>query len=174
MLFSVALLVAIVAVLLAFHNKPLDAWNMPWQIKPNTLISILMTLCRLTMLVVVADCIGQLKWVYFQQQQHPLSHFQTFDDASRGPWGALLLLFSIRWRAAIASLGALVTILALAMEPFTQQVLSYAPHNSTERSAALWKATSYDYATPLYLLMPDEPAPRPAFGMIPHLPVLLL
>ncbi|KAF7185907.1 hypothetical protein HII31_12780, partial [Pseudocercospora fuligena] len=154
MLGSAAFLVAIAAVLLAFHGKPLETWNMPWQIRPNTLVSILMTLCRLTMLVVVAECLSQLKWVYFQQRPHPLTHFQVFDDAS----------LSLHWTAIAASLGALITIMALAMEPFTQQVLSYVPQNVTENNAVLWQATAYDHGTLQTVMNSDEPFLGPAYG----------
>lgn len=144
---SIASFAAIVVVLISFHHKRLDSWSMPYKIRPNTLISILMILCRLSMLVVVAECIGQLKWIYFEQRPHPLSHFQRFDDASRGPWGSLRLIYSVHWTALVASSGALVTVLALAMEPFAQQVLSYTPINQTEPLGRIGHASVYDYNT---------------------------
>ncbi|KAJ5432121.1 uncharacterized protein N7458_011277 [Penicillium daleae] len=49
---------------------------------------------------------------------------QSFDNARRGPLGALCLLFQHRGLS-IASLGAIVTILAMALDPFVQQILSY-------------------------------------------------
>lgn len=49
---------------------------------------------------------------------------QIFDDASRGPLGALSLILRIRWGAMLASLGALLTILALAQDAFYQQIYS--------------------------------------------------
>lgn len=147
MLFSVVFMVTIAAVLFAFNRKPLASWNLPWQITPNTLISVLMTLCKFTMLMTVAECLGQLKWIYFQQKPHPLSHSQVFDDANRGPWGSLFLIFSVRFTAGIVSLGGIITVLGLAMEPFTQQVLSYVSQNVTVSGATVWSARSYDYST---------------------------
>ncbi|KXT07967.1 hypothetical protein AC579_8598 [Pseudocercospora musae] len=146
---SVGTLIAVAAVLYSIDGEPLEKWNLPWQIKPNTLISTLITLVRLWMLLVIAECIGQLKWVYFEQKPHHLADFETFDSASRGPWGAALLLVRIRWRAVAASLGAILTILALAVDPFAQQVLSYVQHNSVSPSgqASLFTARSYDYNT---------------------------
>lgn len=41
--------------------------------------------------------IGQLKWQWFKTS-HPLYDLQKYDEASRGPWGALKLLRSIRNR----------------------------------------------------------------------------
>jgi hypothetical protein len=49
---------------------------------------------------------------------------QTFDDASRGPLGAISLIVRIRWGATIASFGALLTILALGQDAFYQQIYS--------------------------------------------------
>jgi len=41
--------------------------------------------------------ISQSKWLWYRQDEpHPLKDIQLFDDASRGPWGAVVLLFSIR------------------------------------------------------------------------------
>ncbi|KXS98316.1 hypothetical protein AC578_6840 [Pseudocercospora eumusae] len=146
---SVGTLIAVAAVLYSIDGEPLENWDLPWQIKPNTVISTLITLVRLWMLLVIAECIGQLKWVYFEQKPHRLIDFETFDNASRGPWGAALLLARIRWRAIVASVGAILTILALAVDPFAQQVLSYVQHNSVSPSgqASLFTARSYDYNT---------------------------
>ncbi|OJJ34564.1 hypothetical protein ASPWEDRAFT_42551 [Aspergillus wentii DTO 134E9] len=75
------------------------------------------------MIFVVAECIGQLKWVWFQKKRQ-LQGIQNVDDASRGPWGSLTILFQRPGRSLI-SLGAIVTILALAFEPFMQQIVTY-------------------------------------------------
>jgi hypothetical protein len=50
---------------------------------------------------------------------------QDFDEASRGPWGSAQLLFSPRVAGWIAWLGALFTVVSLALDPFTQQVFAY-------------------------------------------------
>ncbi|KAE8136997.1 hypothetical protein BDV38DRAFT_283388 [Aspergillus pseudotamarii] len=49
---------------------------------------------------------------------------QAFDSASRGPWGSINILWSHR-ASSLASLGALITVLALVFDPFIQQILSY-------------------------------------------------
>jgi hypothetical protein len=46
------------------------------------------------------------------------------DAASRGPLGSVVLLFSLRARP-LASIGAVITIFALAFDPFIQQILQY-------------------------------------------------
>ena len=55
---------------------------------------------------------------------------QSFDNASGGPWGSAVLLCEIKGRVAwLASAGASLTILLLAFEPFTQQVIQFEPRN---------------------------------------------
>ncbi len=76
------------------------------------------------MLFAVMECIGQSKWMLFRQGQHDLLDFHSIDGASRGPLDSLLLLYR-KGRALIASAGAFIIILSLAVDPFTQQVLSY-------------------------------------------------
>lgn len=126
-IFSLACMAAIVAILSTFQGKALQDWNLPGGILPNSVVSIFATLSKSAMLYVLGEGISHLKWIYFQQRGHRVLHMQTFDDASRGPWGSLILIRRIRWRASLAAGGALLVILALAIDPFAQQVLSYPP-----------------------------------------------
>jgi hypothetical protein len=51
---------------------------------------------------------------------------QAFDIASRGPWGATLFLWETNGIAApLTLIGAAVTILLLAFEPFMKQVIVF-------------------------------------------------
>jgi hypothetical protein len=114
---SVAFMVASVVVLWKrIDGKPRSSWTLP--LAPNTLIAIFSTLSKSAILLVVTSCISQLKWIYFGQRGHRLMDLQTFDDASRGPLGAVSLILRIRWGATIASFGALLTILLLAQDAF--------------------------------------------------------
>ncbi|EME76912.1 uncharacterized protein MYCFIDRAFT_18181, partial [Pseudocercospora fijiensis CIRAD86] len=118
--FSLLCMGAVIAILAYMDKELLEDWHFP--ISPNALVSIFMTLAKSAMLLVVAEGISQLKWVYFREQSHRLYDMLHFDNASRGPWGAAELMYSVRWHATIASIGAFITIVALAMDPFTQQV----------------------------------------------------
>ena len=122
---SILLLIAIIAFLAVLDGSKLDDWHLAWQIKPPTVISILVTLCRINMAFFIAEGIGQLKWVFFEQREHQLSDFDQFDEATRGPWGATCFMWKINRRALVATCGALMAILILAMDPFSQQVLYY-------------------------------------------------
>lgn len=147
---SLVLIAATVILLREIDGAPLEKWNIPWHIKPNTLVSILVTLCRLFLVLVLAEGISQLKWVYFQQRSHTLSDFQTFDTASRGALGSLRLLWSIRWHAVVASVGALLMVLVLAMDPLAQQLVSYELTNSTNLTATIGTARTWDMRTAIY------------------------
>jgi len=85
-------------------------------------------------MLAVAGCISQLKWLYFKHSTHSLHDIQTFDDASRGPLGAMELLTRLSLKEVLTrrSAGAgwafwasILTILALPLDPFAQQILSF-------------------------------------------------
>lgn len=78
------------------------------------------------MLLAATESIGQAKWLLFRKEDRNLIDFNTIDEASRGPWGAFQLLYRF-WdgRTLLASAGAFIVLASLAVDPFTQQVLSY-------------------------------------------------
>ena len=89
----------------------------------NAVISVLTTTSKSLMFYVVAACIAQIKWIWFAQAR-PLSKIQVFDNAHRGPLGSAYMLMDLTlW--SFASLGAIITILALAFDPFVQQALVF-------------------------------------------------
>ena len=57
-----------------------------------------MTVAKAALLLPVAECISQLKWIYFQEQARTLEHIDLFDRASRGPFGALQLFWGLNHR----------------------------------------------------------------------------
>ncbi|KAK5754172.1 hypothetical protein LTS12_015698 [Elasticomyces elasticus] len=119
--FSTACLIAIAAVLFVYKDKTTP--HLPYDITLNAVISILATASRSLLIFTVAAAIGQLKWCWYRHERG-VTDIQSFDDASRGPWGSMMLFFS--WRAqSLAALGASITVLALAFDPFVQQILTY-------------------------------------------------
>ncbi|KAK3714329.1 hypothetical protein LTR37_007915 [Vermiconidia calcicola] len=146
---SVGLLLAVVIVLLSVDDTPLTDWSMPFGMQPTTLVATLMTLCKLFLLEVVAEGISQLKWVYFEQRPHKLEDLEQFDSASRGVLGSLQFLFVIRWQALTGVLGAIITILAVAMGPFAQQSLSFYTKalDTGNSTASVPRAIAYDLNT---------------------------
>lgn len=156
--FSMSCMVIIAAILLAFDGKPLRDWRFQ-LITPNALIAIFSTMSKSAMLLTVATAISQMKWAYFQDRAWPLAHFQILDDASRGPLGAAKLLWSLRAQALVASVGALLTLTALAMDPFTQQILSFPTHEveATNVTATLRKTSDFAaFSTAKAIYDPDD------------------
>lgn len=142
------------AILLAMDNRPLHDWKFSF-IQPNSLVSVFSTIAKSALLVPLAEGLGQLKWIYFENASHNnLYHLHTFDAASRGPWGALRFLWDIKGRAAIATLGSVSIILLLGFEPFVQQVIRYTtkPHlqqdsNGTVSVSYAWSELSTNVHT---------------------------
>lgn len=123
MVLSVGATFAIVGVVIQYHNRPLEDW--PYRITINTLVSFLNSLAKGAMLLVVASAVSQLKWLWFHQSKaHSLNDIQLIDSASRGPLGALQLIWHTP-RMDLASFSAVIIILSFGMDPFTQQILSF-------------------------------------------------
>ncbi|TGJ88676.1 hypothetical protein E0Z10_g102 [Xylaria hypoxylon] len=117
---------SLIALLLSkVDGTPLEAWGLP--IVPQSLIAILTTAGKTALLVPAASCISQLKWRHFAKRPRKLIDIQLFDDASRGPWGSTLLFCHLAFRARLlVALGfALVTVLALGIDPSAQQILTF-------------------------------------------------
>lgn len=85
---------AIIGVLAAYDGRPLASWK--FHITINAVIALLATVATATMAVVLSSGISQLKWIHFKIRREPLSDMEVFDDASRGTWGALMMLFKLR------------------------------------------------------------------------------
>jgi hypothetical protein len=145
--FSLACFVAVVLVLAIYHNKSLSRWNFVFDISLNTLIALLSTLSRTALLVPVASCISQLKWIHLAHSPRTLRAVQIFDDASRGPWGSLQLIWKLHFRTKLATWGSIITILSLTMGPFAQQLLSYPSRLQFEPGATFYTSQIYDSGT---------------------------
>lgn len=82
-----------------------------------------LALSKASLVLVLAEALGQLKWRYFQQAPRQLLTLHRFDATSRGPIGALSLLARARFKCLATSFGCIATMLAIALDPLTQQVL---------------------------------------------------
>ena len=96
--------------------------TLPQGVSLNAIVSVLATVYKSYLLLVVATCISQLKWPWYRVRRS-LNDLQILDDASRGPLGSAVLLTRIF--LSIASLGALITVLTLTTDPFLQQLIAY-------------------------------------------------
>lgn len=125
-LISAICMAAIIAVLVVLKDQPAARWPFDKMgLTLNAFVSVLSRIAGAALLLPVAEAIGQLKWSWFiRGESKKMWDFEMFDNASRGPWGAFLLLIHTKGKT-IAALGALVTIFALALDPFFQQVVSF-------------------------------------------------
>lgn len=80
----------------------------------------------------VSGAISQAMWIWFSNKKKngssnsQLGDVEIFDGASRGAWGSILLLWRLKAKLHLATIGAILTIASIAFDIFTQQVLGYA------------------------------------------------
>lgn len=124
---AIGAMAGMIGMLSYLNNSTLDAWTL--KISPNTILAILANLCKAVMVTVIATCIAQLRWPYFASAPQPLADFDTFDGATRGPWGALKFMFAVPFTrgrlSSIASFAAVLMVFSVAIDPFAQQMLKY-------------------------------------------------
>ncbi|KAJ5087256.1 hypothetical protein N7456_010872 [Penicillium angulare] len=148
--FSIACFVAIFYTLHVYNNKPQPEF--PHGITLNTIISILATGSKSSLLFLVGECIGQLRWTSLRNtlKPRPLSHVQAYDSASRGPWGSLMIFKYDKFRSPVMMIGALITILALSFDPFIQQIIKYEDRQIPRHSDKARIKQSRDFASVLF------------------------
>ena len=88
-------LLAIILTPRLHDGHPLPNW--PFSITINSLVSVFAIVLSRAMLAPIAEGISQAKWHWFLKS-HQLWDVEVFDKASRGPWGALKMLWCISWR----------------------------------------------------------------------------
>jgi hypothetical protein len=119
---SLGFLIGIACIFWYMDNKPLSAWSA--RVSLSATISVLTTGYTAALMHGVSQFIGQLKWLHFKTGSRKLSHFETFDEASRGGiWGSIMLLTTVKWN--LATIGAFITIMRLTFAPFAQQVVLF-------------------------------------------------
>ncbi len=119
---------ALTVVLQTFDGQPQQAW--PYNhLTLNGLVALLSTFTRTALLVPVAAAISQEKWLWFFPQKRsrstgrPLEHLEVIDQASRGAWGSLKMIWTTKARHSL-TLGGLLMVLSLGFDTFSQQILS--------------------------------------------------
>ncbi|KAF2117586.1 hypothetical protein BDV96DRAFT_517232 [Lophiotrema nucula] len=120
---SATCMAGIAIILFVYKSKRIPSW--PSGLTLDGCISLLAKIASAALLLPVSEALGQLKWSWFRgDNSRKMWDFEIFDNASRGAWGSLLLLVRTKGRS-LAALGAAVTLLALALDPFFQQVVVY-------------------------------------------------
>ena len=64
----------------------------------NAYVAVLSKIASAALLLPTSEALGQLKWSWFQKGAKKMWDFEIFDNASRGPWGSVLLLIRTKGR----------------------------------------------------------------------------
>lgn len=125
-LFSAVCMGAVIGVLIYLQDESLSKWTIAEKthLTLNTYISILSKMAGAALILPVSEALGQLKWSWFLEHSKQMWDFEIFDNASRGPWGSMLLLLRTKGRA-LAAVGAMIMLCSLALDPFFQQVVDF-------------------------------------------------
>ncbi|CAG7931605.1 unnamed protein product [Penicillium olsonii] len=99
--------------------------------------------------------------MWFWGTKRRLRDLQSFDSASRGPWGSSIILFEHKGNS-IASIGALIIILTLAFDPFLQQVLTFPLRQTSGPSNLNPQDSSFNQVHDILPLW--DPDPRPGYS----------
>lgn len=90
-----------------------------------------------------SEAIGQLKWTWFHGKKSKDAYdFEILDKASRGAWDSIMLLYRTKGQS-LAALGALFTILLLAIATFFQQFLDLPEHWSIHGQSSISCTVQY-------------------------------
>lgn len=112
--------ITIFATLYPHSSQPLPQW--PFKVSINSLLSVYALVLKATAGFILTSCIGQLQWTWFSETR-PLTDMIHFDSATRGADGALGLIWRQRFRQPLTTLGCIIMILAVAVDPFVQQLV---------------------------------------------------
>lgn len=114
----------IIVVLLKYDSQVQPNW--PLEATLNSFLALFTTLAKAAFMVPVCACISQSQWAWFNANgvSRPLYDFEVIDQASRGAWGSLILLWRFRFRHFVV-LGALLTAISALTSPVTQLSIKY-------------------------------------------------
>ncbi|CAI6099212.1 unnamed protein product [Clonostachys chloroleuca] len=146
-LLIVVIFIVLVVVLSQYDNKHMPNW--PMGLTLNTLVAFLATVCRAMTLVPIIEGVSQLKWNWFATKQRSLRELYLFDQASRGPFGALRLLPKTRGRfILLIVLATLIYALGLVTSFLTQSAIAYRYQTvqGTKENCNVGAARSYPMA----------------------------
>lgn len=113
-------MVTLVVLLACNDQKPLRPWVL--GITLNGVIAVLSFIWKACMSSIFSDCIGQLKWQWFQTERR-LIDMEIFDEASRGGASGVRRIFTVP--SARARVVGLFIVLSMAFDPFVQQLVSF-------------------------------------------------
>lgn len=109
-------MIAIGILLAHYNNQPVFDWH---GVTLNAMVAVLSTMSKAMLAFTLSESLGQAKWIWFSWQQRTLNDVNLIDTGSRGPLGCFKILGHPVARSFI-SMGAIITILSAAIDPFVQ------------------------------------------------------
>ncbi|KAL9620521.1 MAG: hypothetical protein Q9160_004990 [Pyrenula sp. 1 TL-2023] len=90
-------MLAMCLLLSQYNDRRLPQWGSVFgaDINLNAVLSLLGLVIKSSLMLAVLECISQLKWTWYTKNYRSLEDLHVFDNASRGPIGALWILFKI-------------------------------------------------------------------------------
>ncbi|KAI1406758.1 hypothetical protein F5Y13DRAFT_197180 [Hypoxylon sp. FL1857] len=113
---------AILATLYPHEGRPQPNW--PYLISVNSLLSVYGAVLKAALAYIVGSGISQLQWRWYARERS-MFDLVRYDSAGRGPLGSLQWLWANHLRQPLTAFGAILTIIAIAIDPFIQQLVSY-------------------------------------------------
>lgn len=145
-LLTIGVFIGLVVVLAQHDGKKIPEW--PLGLTLNTVVALLATMCRFMTFIPVSEGISQLKWNWFTAKTRPLKDLYSFDQASRGPWGAIILISRLRGRfISLGTMASFVMISGLVTSFLTQSAVSYSTRlvSDTHDGVVARSAHNYPY-----------------------------
>ncbi|KAF4429783.1 hypothetical protein CGGC5_v002773 [Colletotrichum fructicola Nara gc5] len=87
-----------IVILLSTHNGQVQP-DFVDQVSINTLVAIFSTVLRASVLFIVTEVIGEMKWQWMESPRS-LRDMEYFTNAGTGPWGSLKFLF-FSWKPSV-------------------------------------------------------------------------
>lgn len=109
-------MIAIGILLIHFNHRQIFDWN---GLTLNAIIAIFSVISKSMLAYTLSECLGQAKWIWISSQERPLNDMDLIDSGSRGPLGSFRILTQSTGRSFI-SVGAIIIILSLVIDPFVQ------------------------------------------------------
>ena len=151
--FSAGCLVLVAVILRYYDGRPNP--TLPTGITLNAVVAILSTASRSSLLFAITATVGQSKWCWFRSRPRTLHDLQRLDEASRGPLGSFGMLLH-RTVFSTTTIGALVIILALGLEPSFQQILAFRDVAIVDQRSPASAQIAISEASPYSFFLSDD------------------
>ncbi|OBT81372.1 hypothetical protein VE02_10100 [Pseudogymnoascus sp. 03VT05] len=130
-----------VVLLATFNGKAVFTWK---GVTLNAIVSVLSLAMNASLAYALAECMAQWNWILFAREARPLIDFDRIDAATRSPPGSLRVLTRTKGPISL-QFGAVLTLLAIGLDPFAQQLIQYRSDLVGEPSASALIAKTSDY-----------------------------